>query len=141
MTDLLVLGAVVAATAALAWWWRSRDGRIRQGRGPRLAAADLAALGAPPGVTVLVEFTAPGCRPCVAAREVLRRAAAERGDVSVVLADVGAHLDLARSHGVLRAPTTLVVDPDGRVRHRITGVPDAADVADLLDGSYPARAA
>ena len=130
MTDLGILALVLAATAALWWWRRRRDGAVREGQpGERLSGADRAAVGVPDDTVVLLEFTAPGCRPCAAAKDVLERVAAERHDVVVATADVGEHLDLARAHGVLRAPTTLVIDRDGVVRHRVTGVPAAADLA------------
>jgi thiol-disulfide isomerase/thioredoxin len=135
--DLLALLVVLAATAAAALWWRSRQGRVTQQGGGTFGRG---AIGAPAGGVLLVEFTAPGCVPCGQAREVLQAVAAEREDVAVVLVDVGEHLDLARTHGVLRAPTTLLVDAGDRVRHRISGVPAAADVAELLDGEVRSAA-
>jgi thioredoxin-like negative regulator of GroEL len=131
MTDLLVLVAVLALTAAVALWHRSRQGRVSVVAGDRF---DRARLEAPAGVSLLVEFTAPGCAPCVQARAILEGVVAEREDVALVLADVGEQLDLARAHGVMRAPTTLVVDAADRVRHRISGVPSSGDVHALLDG-------
>jgi thiol-disulfide isomerase/thioredoxin len=134
MTDLAILAFVLAATAALWWWWRRRDGRVRAGRpGERLTAADRTAVGVPDEAVVLLEFVAPGCRACAAAKEVLDAVAGERHDVVVAVADVGEHLDLARAHSVLRAPTTLVVDRDGVVRHRVSGVPDPEQLAVTID--------
>jgi thiol-disulfide isomerase/thioredoxin len=134
VTDLLTLAAVLAATAGLAVWWRARDGRVVEvGDTARLDAGQLADLGAPPGGILLLEFTAPGCVPCVATARILSEVVGDRTDVAVFQADVGEHLDLARAHGILRAPTTLVVDAEGRVRHRISGVPEPDAVADLLD--------
>jgi thioredoxin-like negative regulator of GroEL len=131
MTDVLVLLVVLLLTGAAAAWYRSHQGRVTAVEG---ATFDRGRLGAPVGATLLVEFTAPGCVPCGQAREVLETVARDRPDVAVVLADVGDHLDLARAHGILRAPTTLLVDPEGRVCHRISGVPAGADVTALLDG-------
>jgi thiol-disulfide isomerase/thioredoxin len=134
MTDLLILGGVLMVTAALAVGWRARQGRVTTVHDGRLHEADRAALDAPPDVALLLEFTAPGCTPCAATGRILGEVAAERDGIAVVLADVGRHPDLARAHRVLRAPTTLVVAADGAVRHRISGVPDPAEVAELLDG-------
>jgi thioredoxin-like negative regulator of GroEL len=133
--DVLVVVLVLGATALVALWWRSLDGRVLAADG---AAFPREALGADPGTTLLVEFTAPGCAPCAQAKQVLDSVAARRDDVALVVADVGEHLDLARQHGILRAPTTLVVDPGGRVRHRIGGVPAAEDVERLLDAGRAA---
>lgn len=121
--ELYVLGQ--RARAALGGI-RGRDGRIVElSDGRQLSAAVLERLGVPPGRTALLEFVAPGCRTCAAAHEVLREVASGRDGVVVALVDAAEHADLARIHGVLRAPTTLVVDPAGRVQHRVHGVPDA----------------
>lgn len=139
MTELAILAVVVAATAAVSLWWRARDGRVRVVT-DRFTDDELAALGAPPGRRLLVEFTAPSCAPCVAARRVLEQTVADRDDVDVRVADVAEQLDLARAHGVLRTPTTFAVGPDGVVLGRIAGVPDPADLAALLDsGDVGAR--
>lgn len=132
MSEALVLAGVVAATATVACWWRTRDGRVRAVQ-DRFSPDDLAAIGAPAGRLVLVEFTAPSCAPCTAARRVLDEVAVGRADVAVRVVDVGEHLLLARAHGVLRTPTTFAVSADGAVLGRIAGVPGAADVAALLD--------
>jgi thiol-disulfide isomerase/thioredoxin len=139
MTDIAVLAAVLAATAAAWWWWRRRDGAVRSGTpGEHLSAADRAAVGAPTDAIVLLQFTAPGCTSCGAAQAVLSEVAARRPDVAVATADVGQHLDLARTHRVLRAPTTLVVDRQGVVRHRVTGVPAAGALAAVVDADAQA---
>ncbi|MEX0659073.1 MAG: thioredoxin family protein [Egibacteraceae bacterium] len=132
MTELAILAVIVAATAAAALWWRARDGRVRAVT-DRFTEAELAALGAPSGRQLLVEFTAPSCAPCVTARRVLDQTVADRDDVTVRVADVAEQLDLARAHKVLRTPTTFAVAPDGLVLGRIAGVPDPADVTALLD--------
>lgn len=132
MTQVLVLAAVVAATAMLAGWWRVRDGQVRK-VADRFTDREVTALGAQVGQRLLVEFTAPSCAPCTAARRVLDEVAAGHADVAVRVADVSERLDLARTHGVLRTPTTFVVAADGAVLGRVAGVPAAADVAVLLD--------
>lgn len=132
MTQVLILAGVVAATAAFSLWWRVRDGRVRTVV-DRFSAADLARVDAPPGHRLLVEFTAPSCAPCVAARRILDEAAAAHTDVAVRAVDIGEHLDLARRHHVLRAPTTFLLEPDGVVIGRIAGVPDRTDLIALLD--------
>jgi thiol-disulfide isomerase/thioredoxin len=136
--DVVALVVVLAVTAALALWWRARQGRIAS------VAADAPtfgreALGALEGTTLLVEFTAPGCVPCARTKAVLGEAADGRDDVVLVTADVGEHLELARAHNVLRAPTTLVVDASDRVRHRVGGVPAPADIVALLDDALRSR--
>jgi thioredoxin-like negative regulator of GroEL len=127
---------VLALTVVAALWLRSREGKATVAGGESFARA---VLGAPPGVPLLVEFTAPGCSPCGEARAVLMAASGDRPDVLLVTADVGTHLPLARRHGILRAPTTLLVDAEDRVTHRISGVPSEAVVTSLLDDAAPVR--
>lgn len=134
MTEVLILAGVVAATVAFSLWWRAREGRVRVVT-DLFSAPELAILDAPAGHRLLVEFTAPSCAPCAATRRVLEKVAAEHTDVVVRTVDVGEQVDLARHHKVLRAPTTFVVAAGGTVLGRVAGVPDAADVAALLDES------
>jgi thiol-disulfide isomerase/thioredoxin len=99
----------------------------------RFSGEQLTALGVPDGAVALVEFTAPHCAPCTAARQVLEDVARDQEAVvvSVDLAEpTGDHL--ARAHRVLRAPTTFVVAPDGHVRGRVSGVPRHRDLEALL---------
>lgn len=140
MSRLSVLLAVLVAVALAAAWWRAREGRLRS-TGGRFTPDQLAGLGVPPGVAAFIQFTAPHCVPCVAARRVLDDVAA-RHSVAVVPVDVGGALDLARAHHVLRTPTTFVVAADGSVPGRVSGVPDPADLARLLTSmDAPRRAA
>ena len=143
MDRVLTLLLVLAVAAALTAWWRSRDGRVtttppdtdgRPGIGSA-AAADIVAAIRPITALTLVEFTAPACAPCTRARAVLDQAAAGRDDVSVVAIDVGKALELARSHRIMRAPTTLLIDRSGHLLGRIAGVPRPDELAGLLDGA------
>ena len=159
MDRVLVLLFVIGATAVFSAWWKARDGRVR---GPvaspgadhdrpdpaagsstsrwstlPVEAADLAAAVAPSTPLVFVEFTAPNCRPCVATREVLERAVAGRDDVGIVALDVAEALDLARSHRVMRAPTTLLITDEGHLLGRVSGVPREDELLALLDSTAP----
>ena len=131
MNPLLTLLAVLAVTALVAWLLRRNDGRLRT-VDEDVTVADQQDLGVDQDRWALVEFTAPSCQPCVQARQVLDEVAAEADDVDVVAVDVAEHLDAARHHGVLRAPTTLVIAPGGHVRARISGVPHADQLRTLL---------
>jgi thiol-disulfide isomerase/thioredoxin len=131
MTSVLILGSVLAATAVLAVVLRAGHGRVRM-VGDRFTPGELERLGVSPGGWVLLEVTAPGCTTCAAARRVLDAVAAAEPGVTVAVADVAQHPDVARAHRVLRAPTTFVVAPDGSVRARIAGVPVDGEIRDLL---------
>lgn len=153
MERALVLLAVVALTAAVTAWWRARDGRVRvlaPAPTPRAAdgptedhpwdglpaeAADVVAAIGLETPFALVEFTAPDCAPCAAAKLVLDEAVAARPAVTVAQLDVAEALDLARAHRVMRAPTTLLVSADGHLLGRVSGVPRRDELEDLLDAT------
>lgn len=52
--------------------------------------------------------------------------------VSHVEIDAEDHLDLVRDLGILKTPTVLVLDADGRIVRRATGQPRKADVIAAL---------
>jgi hypothetical protein len=55
--------------------------------------------------------------------------------VTHVEVDAEQHLDLVRDLGVLRTPTTLVLDADGREMTRATGAPRPGQVLAALEAS------
>jgi thiol-disulfide isomerase/thioredoxin len=98
--------------------------------GERLGADELgAALGAR---ATLVQFSSAFCAPCRATRRVLREVAAMVPGVAHVEIDAEAHLDLVRRVQVVKTPTVLVLDADGRVVRRAAGQPRTADVVAAL---------
>ncbi|MDF3299335.1 TlpA family protein disulfide reductase [Streptomyces tropicalis] len=98
--------------------------------GRRLGAGDLGEeLGQR---ATLVQFSSAFCAPCRATRRVLGEVAAMVPGVRHVEVDAEAHLDLVRALGVLRTPTVLVLDADGREVRRATGQPRRADVIAAL---------
>jgi thiol-disulfide isomerase/thioredoxin len=127
-----VLLGVLAVTAALALWWRGREGRVRHtsGTSARAAAAPPVAVEAP---VTLLELTAPGCAPCAQAKAVLESVASQRTAVAVRTLDVADAEDLVHAHRVLRAPTTLVLDAAGEVRAVVGGVPRREDLEAAVD--------
>ncbi|MFJ8145871.1 TlpA family protein disulfide reductase [Streptomyces sp. NPDC096048] len=119
-------------------WRRNRGERVREQdegerldtSGPRLAAADLGAeLGAR---ATLVQFSSAFCAPCRATRRVLGEVADMVPGVTHVEIDAEARLELVRALGVLKTPTVLVLDADGRVVRRAVGQPRKADVIAAL---------
>ncbi|MFD5281581.1 TlpA family protein disulfide reductase [Streptomyces rubrogriseus] len=105
------------------------DGRAAAAA-PRLDAADLGAeLGAR---ATLVQFSSAFCAPCRATRRVLGEVAGLVPGVAHVEIDAEGHLDLVRALDVLKTPTVLVLDADGRVVRRAVGQPRRADVIAAL---------
>ena len=71
----------------------------------------------------LLQFSSAFCAPCRATRRVLADVAATVPGVAHVEIDAEHHLDLVRRVGVLRTPTTLVLDARGREVSRAAGAP------------------
>ncbi|MTV24490.1 thioredoxin family protein [Nitriliruptoraceae bacterium ZYF776] len=137
---LLVVGLLVA-TVAFGRWWQHRDGRVRAaGDDVRLHPDDLAAVGldltgARAGAVLL---GSPTCTPCTSVKRLLGEVTAERDGFRWVYADAADHLELAETHRVLRVPTLFVVDGEGRVLARTSGVPAKDDLLATVDGSVAA---
>lgn len=132
---IVVLFFTLLTATAVGLLWRRRNGRLRpaDATGARLSAVDLAAAGGEPGSrATLVQFSSSFCSPCRATRRILRDVAGMVDGVTYVEIDAEAHLDLVRRHGVLRTPTTLVLDAAGGVVVRASGQPRKADVIAAL---------
>nr|WP_246401061.1 thioredoxin family protein [Jiangella mangrovi] len=129
---MVVVVAVLAAATAFGLWRRSRDGRVVEAKvSDELLGPDV--LGAPLGSrATLVQFSTAFCQPCRAARATLAHVAADTDGVVHVEIDAEHHLDLVRRLNILRTPTTLVLDGDGRIVRRATGAPRLADVRAAL---------
>jgi thiol-disulfide isomerase/thioredoxin len=117
----VVLLMAVLLASAFGVTLRRRAGRAREVTGGAvLTAEDLAA---PLGQqATFVQFSSPVCAPCRAVRRVLDRVVASQPGLRHVEIDASQRLDLARRLGILRTPTVLVLDHDGLVARRISGV-------------------
>lgn len=80
----------------------------------------------------LVQFSSVFCAPCRATRRVLAEVAGMVPGVTHVEIDAEDHLDLVRALGILKTPTVLVLDTEGRIVRRATGQPRKADVIAAL---------
>ena len=69
----------------------------------------------------LLQFSSAFCAPCRATRRVLADVAEVVPGVTHVEVDAEHHLELVRRLGVLRTPTTLVLDADGQEVTRASG--------------------
>ncbi|MEU6551552.1 thioredoxin family protein [Streptomyces sp. NPDC046915] len=133
MTGVVVCVAVLAVASAYGVLHRRRSGRVRvRGRdeGKRLGAAELG--GELGERATLVQFSSAFCAPCRATRRVLGEVAGMVPGVTHVEIDAEDHLDLVRELGILKTPTVLVLDAQGRVVRRATGQPRKADVIAAL---------
>lgn len=139
---LAVTGGLVVVVL-LGWWWRSRDGQLTTLDPDAVADADVARLShdqlAEVGLTLdgvaagAVLLGSPTCAPCTTVKRILGEVAEVRDDFRWVDVDAADHLDLARDHRVLRVPTLFVVDAQGRILARTSGVPATDELTAVLD--------
>lgn len=99
----------------------------------RITAADL---GQPLGErATLLQFSSAFCAPCRATRVILADVATAVPGVRHIEMDAESHLDLVRRLGVVRTPTTFVLDADGRIRTRASGLARRPAVVAALDAA------
>jgi thiol-disulfide isomerase/thioredoxin len=139
--------AIAAVVVALAFglWRRHTDGRFTGTAAPATTATDDDT--EETGVTVddsllagtpwqdelgeratLLQFSSAFCAPCRTTRVVLADVADHHDGVAHVEVDAEKHLDLVRTLGVMRTPTTIVLDPRGRELGRAAGAPTREQV-------------
>ena len=122
MDQVTVLLLVIAAAAAFGLWRRWDDGRTKRVKSD--TALGVAEIGAELGESAtLLQFSSAFCAPCRQAKAVLSRTAENVPGVVHVELDAESHLELVRQLGVMRTPTTLLLDSNGEVRNRVAGVP------------------
>lgn len=133
MAGVVVCVVVLAVASAYGVLHKRRSGRVRvRGRddGKRLGAAELG--GELGERATLVQFSSAFCAPCRATKRILGEVVEMVPGVAHIEIDAEAHLDLVRELDILKTPTVLVLDADGRVVRRATGQPRKADVIAAL---------
>ncbi len=152
---LWVLVVAVAAALAFGGYRAVTDGRFRgthriRHAGEAAATADdddpdtvwrWVESAAPEGRSgeraTLVQFSSAFCAPCRATRRVLGDVTRMVPGVTHVEIDAEHHLDLVRRLQVMRTPTTLVLDADGREVSRAAGAPRKEQVLGALAQTSP----
>jgi thiol-disulfide isomerase/thioredoxin len=137
---LIALAAALLVATVLGVTLRTRAGRFRPAgtRAPgtpakapgALTEADLgASLGRQ---ATLVQFSTAFCAPCRPTRQILAQVADMVEGVTHVEIDAAARLDLVQRLRINSTPTILVLDRDGAIVKRATGLPRKADVIAAL---------
>lgn len=155
-----ILVVTVAAALAFGAWRRASDGRFQAGRhtaplvehgrqarpdGPEQTDRPIPSLLAGTSYDVqrgergtLLQFSSAFCAPCRATRRILGDVAEAVPGVTHVEVDAEAELELVRRLGVLRTPTTLVLDAAGAEVARAAGAPRKEQVLAALAEIGPA---
>ena len=98
----------------------------------RIDPALLEELGVGPARATLLQFSSVFCAPCRALRRVSAEVAAMVPGVRHVDVDAESHLAAVRALAITSTPTLLVLDAEGRVAKRATGVPGKAQLIAAL---------
>jgi thiol-disulfide isomerase/thioredoxin len=140
---LIALAAALLVATVLGVAMRRRAGQFRlaspgtpakPGRPAKPAdALTEADLGAGLGrQATLVQFSTAFCAPCRPTRQILAQVADMVDGVTHVEIDAAARMDLVQRLRINSTPTVLVLDPDGAIVKRATGLPRKADVIAAL---------
>ncbi|NED94967.1 thioredoxin family protein [Phytoactinopolyspora alkaliphila] len=138
MTGVAVVLAVLALATLFGVWRQRRDGIVRSAQdsepADRAAVLSSGDLGAELGSrATLVQFSTAFCQPCRAARGTLSHIAGTESGVAHIEIDAERNLELVRVLGIARTPTTLILDGEGSVVGRATGVPRIGEVRAVLN--------
>ena len=138
---LWVLLVAVAVAVGFGSYRAATDGRFRgthevRGAEPAAQAADDRQAVAYDGDlgerATLLQFSSAFCAPCRAARRTLGEVAEAVPGVRHVEVDAESDLELVRRLGIMRTPTTLVLDGRGREVTRASGAPTKDQVLTAL---------
>jgi thiol-disulfide isomerase/thioredoxin len=134
---LIALAAALLVATVLGVAMRRRAGQFRPASpgtlAKRAAALTEADLGAGLGrQATLVQFSTAFCAPCRPTRQILAQVAGMVDGVTHVEIDAAARMDLVQRLRINSTPTVLVLDQDGAIVNRATGLPRKADVIAAL---------
>ena len=134
-----ILLGVLALSAAFGIYRKVSDGKLREEIVPPLQGlSEHLHLDHdhPPQVTFL-QFSSEFCQPCRVTTKVLDEVTNSFPAICHIELDVVEHMDLVKTYGISRTPTTLIIDKSGTVHFRATGVPKktelTAAVTDLVN--------
>ena len=105
--------------------------------GAQLSPGLLGRLGIRPAEVTLLQFSSAFCAPCRAVRRVSAEVAELIPGVQHVEIDAESHLDEVRELGIWRTPTLLILDSEGRVAKRATGVPSKPQLIAAIGELHP----
>lgn len=143
-TGAWVLVAAVVAALVFGLYRAATDGRFggtRRVRGadePAPVATEASVLADTPWSdalgerATLLQFSSAFCAPCRATRRILEGVSASEPGVAHIEIDAEQHLDLVRRLGILRTPTTIVLDARGAELVRAAGAPTRTQVLAAL---------
>ncbi len=130
-TGLIILIAVLGLSSAFGIYRRLTDGRVHETpQHEHVACLDIAnQLGTR---ATLLQFSSAFCQPCKATRVLLSDVVAHEPGVAHIEVNAEEHLDLVKQLGIMRTPTTLVLDHTGAIVGKAVGLPKRSEVTAAL---------
>lgn len=131
-SGVIILLIVLGASTAFGLYRKFTDGNVHQTvTHEHVECLDIASrLGKE---ATLLQFSSAFCQPCKATRLLLDDVASGLPQVAHIEVDAEDHLDLVRSLGIMRTPTTLILDHTGEIVGRAVGLPKRSQVLTALD--------
>lgn len=139
MSGAVAVIGVLAVASAFGIWRQRTDGRVRviaiepDAGFPAAVPSPFAAFGVMGEHATIVQFSATVCAPCRAAKVIASEVAQQVSGVTHVEINAEENMDLVKEFGIMRTPTILVLDGQGRLSARISGVPRRDELLIALD--------
>lgn len=136
-TGIVIVVIVVALCVAFGVWRKRTDGQLKPGPAPSAREVSERLTSSQLGVDLgeratLVQFSTAFCQPCRATKRILTEVSEMMPGVVHVDIDAESQLELVRQLDVRRTPTVLIIDAQGQIRERASGLPRKADVIAAL---------
>ena len=133
MDGVVVVAVVLAIAGAFGIYRQRTDGKVRMTE-PTLVPKPIDhGIGELGERGTIVQFSSAFCQPCKAAKIISKDIANIVPGVKHIDIDAESNLDLVRTFNVMRTPTIFVLNKDGQVSARISGVPRKDELLVALD--------
>ena len=133
MDGVVVVAVVLAIAGAFGIYRQRTDGKVRMTE-PTLVPKPIDhGIGELGERGTIVQFSSAFCQPCKAAKIISKDIANIVSGVKHIDIDAESNLDLVRTFNVMRTPTIFVLNKDGQVSARISGVPRKDELLIALD--------
>ena len=133
MDGLFVVVIVLAAAAAFGIYRQRTEGKVKAIEPSVLPKPVDHGIGELGERGTILQFSSAFCQPCKAAKIISKDIAAIVPGVKHIDVDAESNLDLVRKFNVMRTPTIFVLNKDGQVSAKISGVPRKEELLVALD--------
>ncbi|MGI8653104.1 MAG: TlpA family protein disulfide reductase [Geodermatophilaceae bacterium] len=133
LVGVIGLVVVLVLVAGFVILRRRFDGRLRAAVQPERSLAEVG-IALPADNVAVVQFSGEFCAICTPARTLVQRVLRDHPDIARIEVDVAEHLTAVRALDIRRTPTLLIVDEQGQVVHRSSGMPREAELRQAVSG-------